>query len=173
MGEVFSQERGAAVCRTDPQNFLGVGDGKESPRARVRGVPAYPPVRGRSFAGKSCSKLPPFFAHFRHCFPAVAGVTQALEVIPISKHLPAPSMVADVVHVGGWCPYAASGAFPAEGLPQELGRAEIIRPELQRVPAPPYGRLLGPGCALRLVIRAPAFPGQCAATWMAAGPQWF
>ena len=167
------QTRPGAVCSAAPQNFFGVGGGARNP-ARLRPAPPVrAPGRGRSFPGKFHSKIPPFWPHFPHRFPAVAGVAQALEVPRIGEQPPVPLVVPDVIHVGGLGPDAPARALPAEGLPQELPGPEAVRPDFQRVPAPPDSSLPGPWRGLRLVARAISLPGQGPAAGMPAGPQRF
>ena len=167
------QTRPVAVCSAASQNFFGVGGGARNPARPRPALPVRAPGRGRSFPGKFHSKIPPLWPHFPRRFPAVAGVAQALEVPRIGEQPPVPPVVPDVVHVGGPRPDASPVAFPAEGLPKELPGPEVVRPDFQRVPAPPSGGILGPGRGLRLVARAISLPGQGPAAGMPAGPQRF
>ena len=56
----------------------------------------------------------------------MAGVAEALQVLPVREQSPVALVVPDVVHLGGRRPQAPAGALPAEGLPQELPLPEIV-----------------------------------------------
>ena len=120
--------------------------------------------------------FPPFLLRLIHHFrrlPAVTGVAQALEVPRVGEQCPVPLVVPNVIHVGGLGPDAMPVTLPAEWLPQELPLPEIIRPDFQRVPAPPGGGLPGPWRGLRLVSGAVPLPCQRPTARMSAGPQRF
>ena len=111
------------------------------------------------------------FVHLFRRFAAVAGVAQALQIIPVREHVPVPLVVPDVVHVCGPDPQSSGGTGPAEGLLQQLLCAQLT-PRLRAVhPAP--GRR--PGAALSslwLVGRAEAPGDQDVAPGSPARSQW-
>ena len=118
--------------------------------------------------------LPPSFrpvsSHSRQRFPAVAAVAKALQIFGIREQRPVALVVHDVVHVCRPRADAPPGAFPAERLPQQLGRPQLLGPYWLAVPAPPT--LRRPAVS-RLVGVAVARRCQYAAARMLTGPQWF
>ena len=79
------------------------------------------------------------FPPISHRFPRVAAVTQALQVVRVGEARPVSLVIHDVVNVSRPDPVAALGTFPAEGLPKELPRPEVFRPDVQAVPPVPLG----------------------------------
>ena len=69
----------------------------------------------------------------------MAGLTQALQIVPVDKAGPVAPVGLDVVHHRGPGVYAPSGALPAPRLPQELIGPQVVRPDGQTVPAVPLG----------------------------------
>ena len=171
-----------AVLHTCPRNFPGVGGGPVGTEVcfyrscKGIGADTRPHRRAGVASRRNSALFPavflPVLPLFTHGFPAVARVAQALQVTLVDEQRPVALVVLDVVHVGGPDPPALTGTFPAEWLPQELGRPKLVRPDRQVVPAVP-GRALPAGRRLGLVSRAPALPGQRGAAWVPAGPQRF
>lgn len=115
-----------------------------------------------------------FLPSFRHCFAAVAGMAQGLQVAPIREQIPVPLVGANVIHIRGLGADAVPGALPAVPLPQELAGPQIVRPlraQIQPVPGGAVGAalILGPG----LVSGAVAVWHQDAASRVPARPQGF
>ena len=108
------------------------------------------PCAGRSVAHaqasrRSCRfqalKMPPvlpfFRRHFEGSFAIVAGLAQALQIVPVDKAGPVTPVGLDVIHHRGPGPYAPSGALPAPWFPHELIGPQIVCPDGQVVPAVP------------------------------------
>lgn len=105
-----------------------------------------------------------------HGLPRVAGVAQALEIAPVSKHRPVPLVVPDVIHVGGGSAQASPGTLTTEWLTEQLAGTEIVRPHRQAVPPMPGGGLPA-GSLPGLMVWTPAVSGQRRASWVAARAQ--
>ena len=56
---------------------------------------------------------------FLHCFPAVAAMTQALQ-LPMEEHLEVSTVRHNVVNLCGSCPVSTLGALSAEGFAGQL-----------------------------------------------------
>ncbi len=93
-------------------------------------------------------------------FDVVVALAEALQIVRVGEHIPVTSMRNDVVDDRRRCAMARitrrilPRALPAERLPQELCRAQPLRPDGQHVPAViPRARL---ALFARLVPGAPA-----------------
>ena len=149
-----------------------------SPRLAVRaqGLPAPAPGRPRlpRVSRSDRSKRPPVFARFLGHLPGrlavVAGFTQALQVAPVDKAGPVPSVGRDVIHHRGPGTPAVPGTLPAPRLRHELTGPQVVRPDGQAVPAVP----LGGHPALRplgLVLGAVSLAGERPASRVPAGSE--
>lgn len=115
--------------------------------------------------------FPPILPLLSHGLAAVARVAQALEIVPVGEQRPVSPVVPHMVHLRGQCADAPPGALPAELLPEQLAGPKIIRPDGQAIPAVPLGGLT-PGGLLWLMRWAVTVPGELAATWVSARPEW-
>ena len=79
--------------------------------------------------------FPSFFGHFPCRLAVMAGLAQALVVGRVDELAPVSPVGHDVVHHRGTGAEAPLGTLPAEGLPQELRRAQAVCPDGQAVPA--------------------------------------
>ena len=143
------------------------GIAAHGPAMRVRPRVPYPGTT----SGRFCVL---FLPSFRHCFAAVAGMAQGLQVVPVREQIQIPLVGLDVVHVCGSGADAVTGALPAIRLPQELAGAKIVgsfRRQVQPVPGGAIGAALGLGAGL--VNRAVAIRHQDVASRMSARPQGF
>lgn len=113
----------------------------------------------------------PIFVQLPCRFAAVAGVAQALQIPLVCEHRPVPLVVPDVVHVCGPDPQSSGGAGPAEGLFQQLRRAQSV-PRLGSVHPAPGCRPFAPPVFLWLVGRAVAPGDQNPAPGSPARSQW-
>lgn len=138
------------------------------------------PCAGRSVAHAQASRrscrfralktppvLPFFRRHFEGSFAIVAGLAQALQIVPVDKAGPVTPVGLDVIHHRGPGPYAPSGALPAPWFPHELIGPQIVCPDGQVVPAVPLSghpafRPLG------FVLGTPALTGEFLAPRMPA-----
>lgn len=138
------------------------------------------PCAGRSVAHAQASRrscrfralktppvLPFFRRHFEGSFAIVAGLAQALQIVPVDKAGPVTPVGLDVIHHRGPGPYAPSGALPAPWFPHELIGPQVVRPDGQVVPAVPLSghpafRPLG------FVLGTPALTGEFLAPRMPA-----
>ena len=124
--------------------------------------------RSRRFQALKMPPVLPFFRrHFEGSFAIVAGLTQALQIVPVDKAGPVAPVGLDVVHHRGPGPYAPSGALPAPWFPHELIGPQIVCPDGQVVPAVPLSghpafRPLG------FVLGTPALTGEFLAPRMPA-----
>ena len=138
------------------------------------------PCAGRSVAHAQASRrscrfralktppvLPFFRRHFEGSFAIVAGLAQALQIVPVDKAGPVAPVGLDVVHHRGPGVYAPSGALPAPRLPQELIGPQVVRPDGQTVPAVPLGGHPAPR-PLRLMLGAVSLSGELRASWIPA-----
>lgn len=138
------------------------------------------PCAGRSVAHAQASRrscrfralktppvLPFFRRHFEGSFAIVAGLAQALQIVPVDKAGPVTPVGLDVIHHRGPGPYAPSGALPAPRLPQELIGPQVVRPDGQTVPAVPLGGHPAPR-PLRLMLGAVSLSGELRASWIPA-----
>lgn len=141
------------------------GIAAHGPAMRVRPRVPYPGTT----SGRFCVL---FLPSFRHCFAAVAGMAQGLQVVPVREQIQIPLVGLDVVHVCGSGADAVTGALPAIRLPQELAGANIVGPFRRQVQPVPGGAF---GAALRfgLVSGAVAIRHQDAASRVPARPQGF
>lgn len=99
------------------------------PGAHTRRVRLYAPAPK---AGHRAPSAPlvfrPGLPQFPRRFPAVTAVAKAFQVAPIRKDCPVALVVYDVVHVCGIDTLTPFGTLPAEWLPQELTRPQVIHP---------------------------------------------
>ena len=141
------------------------------------------PCAGRSVAHAQASRrscrfralktppvLPFFRRHFEGSFAIVAGLAQALQIVPVDKAGPVTPVGLDVIHHRGPGPYAPSGALPAPWFPHELIGPQIVCPDGQAVPAVPLGGYPA-SRPLGLVPRAPALTVELRAPRVPAGPE--
>ena len=114
--------------------------------------------------------FPPFFGHLFGGLPVVAGLAKALVVGRVNEQRPVPTVGPDVVHHRGPGTDAPPGALPTPWLPQELGRAQVVGPDGQAIPAVPLGGD-PPGRFAGLMLGAVPLPGEGRASGMAARPE--
>ena len=164
-GGNFLTMRGASgSCTLTRKTFSGWGRVRKAAGFPLR-TPAPVPSRacrcGRSLPPRTESQIPapvsPFFGLFSGRFAVVAGLAQALVVSRVDELAPVPPVWYDVVHhrgpdaVPGITWRIPRGALAAERLPQELRRAQVVRPDGQAVPAvvlpPRLGGALSGACA--------------------------
>lgn len=129
--------------RPHPQNFLGVGVGLESHRLSPAHEPLCPPAHPGADVASSPTEasnsvsFPSFFCLLPCRFLVMASFAQALVVGRVDEQRPAPPVGLDVVHhrcpgaVPGVSGRILRGALAAERLPQELRRAQVVRPDRQ------------------------------------------
>ena len=89
----------------------------------------------------------------------MASLAEALQVAYVRKQRHVATVRDNVVHHRGLGPAPSLGADPAERLPEELIRPEIIRPQRQAVQLVPLGGL-SPLCLWLLVLGAVPGLGQ-------------
>ena len=100
----------------------------------------------------------------------MAALAQALVVGRVDEQRPAPPVRLDVVHYRGPDTVTTLGALAAERLPQELRRAQVVRPDRQAVPAVILRRDPARGF-LRLVLGTVPLPGQGGTPRVSARPE--
>ena len=170
-GKFFVCRAACGLAHCDA-NFLIPGGGcKESPQARA--CPAHAPKRpaaSRGLPGSKPSVFPPLPGHLPGGLLVVMMLAQALMVSGVDEQPPVPPMGLHMVHHRGPGSDTTPGTLAAERLPQQLRRAQIIRPDGQAVPAvvlrrPAAGRLFW------LVDRTPALPGEGRTSGVPAGPE--
>ena len=124
--------------------------------------------RSRRFQALKMPPVLPFFRrHFEGSFAIVAGLAQALQIVPVDKAGPVTPVGLDVIHHRGPGPYAPSGALPAPWFPHELIGPQIVCPDGQVVPAVPLGGHPAPR-PLRLMLGAVSLSGELRASWIPA-----
>ena len=124
--------------------------------------------RSRRFQALKMPPVLPFFRrHFEGSLAIVAGLTHALQIVPVDKAGPVAPVGLDVVHHRGPGAYAPSGALPAPRLPQELIGPQVARPDGQTVPAVPLGGHPAPR-PLGLMPGAVSLSGELRASWVPA-----
>lgn len=125
----------------------------------------------RRFCRFQALKTPPVLPFFRRHFEGglaiVAGLAQALQIVPVNEAGPVASVGLDVVHHRGPGAYAPSGALPAPRLTQELIGPQVVRPDGQTVPAVPLGGHPAPR-PLGLMPGAVSLSGELRASWVPA-----
>ena len=97
-------------------------------------------------------------------------LAKALVVGRVNEQRPVPTVRPDVVHHRGPGTDAPPGALPTPWLPQELGRAQVVGPDGQAIPAVPLGGD-PPGRFAGLMLGAVPLPGEGRASGMAARPE--
>ena len=147
---------GIAAARTRPGEAPGRARPRleHSRRARRR--------RKRSFLPLSLQPL-----RCRLCI--VAALAQTLVIGRRHEQSPVSAVRDDVINDLRPDPAALACALPAEGLPQELSRPPLIRPDRQAVPGMPGGRFAA--LVSGLVSRAVSLTGQHSTAGMSAGSQ--
>ena len=168
--------------RPHPQNFLGVGVGLESHRLSPAHEPLCPPAHPGADVASSPTEasnsvsFPSFFCLLPCRFLVMASFAQALVVGRVDEQRPAPPVGLDVVHhrcpgaVPGVSGRILRGALAAERLPQELRRAQVVRPDRQAVPAVIFRRDPARGF-LGLVLGTVPLPGQGGTPRVSARPE--
>lgn len=81
-------------------------------------------------------------------------------IVGIHEELPASTMRRDVIHIGGTHPGkmrkilldGSAEALPAEGLPEQLRRTQLILPDRQLVPPVPCRRFRTAALSIRLTM---------------------
>ena len=133
---------------------------------------ACPPadVASCAFTGSLFSVFQTGFCLFLGCLLVVMVFAQTLVVGWIHKQCPVAPKGLDVIHHRGPGTNTSLGTFPAKGLPQELGRTQVLCPDRQTVPGMPLGRDPS-ACLGGLMLGAVSITGQGRTSRMPAGPE--
>lgn len=161
------------------KNFRPRGEGVNHCRARARpGDAAHARPRASARQAKHrrrCSaskrlRFAPILRHLKRGLAVVVVLAQGLQVALVGEQRPVAAMRLDVVNDRRPRPDPLAAALAAEGLTQQLRRAQAIRPDRQIVPG--VVRSGHAPLVLRPVLIAPALAGQHRASRMPARFEW-